>query len=127
MSKCSLLLEETPLKHLRALVRIRRQVRNAIAQVRQDRVRLPERTAVIEHERRDPEAGVELAPNLSAVGAIDDRYVDRLVFEAKVAEEEPLADLAEQLRDASSLDTLLTEKQKDLLDERLTMPSHALP
>ena len=53
----AVLLEELPLQHLCALVRVLGDVLRAVAEVPEDRVRLRERPAVVEHERRDAEAG----------------------------------------------------------------------
>ena len=66
------LLEELPLQHLRALVAISRDVLGAVAEVPEDRVRLGERAAVVEHERRHPPRRVEVAEHLGAVRAVDD-------------------------------------------------------
>ena len=59
-----ILLEELPLKDLGALVRVVRHVRRPVAEVPQDRVRLAERAAVVEHERRNAEAGIQITENL---------------------------------------------------------------
>ncbi len=48
----AVLLEELPLQHLRALVRVVRDVLRAVGEVPEDRVRLAERAPVVEDERR---------------------------------------------------------------------------
>ena len=85
----AVLLEELPLQHLRALVRVVRDELRPVAEVPEDRVRLGERTAVVEDERRHAEPGVEVAEELLAVRAIHHRHVHGLVPEPEVGEQEP--------------------------------------
>ena len=60
------LLEELPLEHLCALVAVVGHVLRAVAEVPEDRVRLGDRPAVVEHERRHAQRRVEAAQDLGA-------------------------------------------------------------
>ena len=61
----AVLLEELPLQHLGALIRVVGHELRPVAEVPEDGVRLRERTAVVEHERRDAEPGFS-SPRTSA-------------------------------------------------------------
>ena len=74
---------------MRALIAILGKVLGTVGEVPEDRVRLGQRTPVVEDERRHAEAGVELAEQLLAVRPVHDRDIDRLVLEAEVGEQEP--------------------------------------
>jgi hypothetical protein len=82
------LLEEHPLQHLRPLVPILRQVLGALGEVDEDRVRLGQRPAVVEHERRHAKRRIEATEKLRAPRPVGD--VDRLalVRETKMREEQ---------------------------------------
>src|SRR4029077_7189200 len=53
-----------------------------------DRVRLTERAAVVEDECRNAKRRVELAEQLGAVRAVDDRHADVPVLEPQMREQE---------------------------------------
>src|SRR5262249_55676810 len=91
------LLEEHPLKHLRTLVAVRRHEGGAFAEVRDDRVRLGERAAVVEYEGRNTERRVQPSEKLRARRAIDDVDLPSLVRQTEVREEQP--DLVAVARD----------------------------
>jgi hypothetical protein len=82
-------LEELPLEHLCALVGVGRHVLRRVPEEPEDRVRLRERTSVVEDERGHAQSRVQGAEQLLPVRAIDDRDVDGLVLEPEVGEEEP--------------------------------------
>ena len=104
------LLEELPLQHLGALVRVGRHVLGALAEVPQDRVRLRERPAVVEHQGRDAEAGIQLTEHLFSVGAVDDRELDRLDLEPEVGEEE--ANLVAVARDGRVVEQHVRQRSR---------------
>jgi len=79
--------EEQPLEHLRPLEPVLGQVRRALGEVEHDRVRLAHRAAVVEHERRDAERGVEVTEQLQATGAVDHVYLAALVLDPQVGEQ----------------------------------------
>ena len=83
----AVLLEELPLQHLRALVRILGHELRPVAEVPEDRVRLRERAAVVENERRNAEARIQLAEHLGAVRAVDDRQLHGLVLDPELREQ----------------------------------------
>ena len=83
----AVLLEELPLQDLRALVRVGRDELRAVGEVPEDRVRLGERTSVVEDERRHAQPGVEVTEYLRTIRAVDDRHLDRLELEAELREE----------------------------------------
>ena len=82
------LLEELPLEHLRALVAVVGDVVRAVAEVPEDRVRLRERPAVVEHERRHAPRRVEVAEHLGAVRAVDDAELVELERKPELRREE---------------------------------------
>jgi len=82
------LLEELPLQHLRTLVGVVGDVGRPVAEIPEDRVRLRERPAVVEDERRHPPGGIEIAENLGAIRAIDDAELVQLEREAEVRRKE---------------------------------------
>ena len=83
------LLPEHPLEHLRPRVRLGRHEARPLTEVPDDRVRLGQRAAVVEHERRHAARGaqpVELVPRLRSVDGVDEA---RLVRDAEVREQQP--------------------------------------
>ena len=85
----AVLLEEHPLEHLRALVRVVGHVRGPVPEVPEDRVRLPERPPVVEHERRHAKRRVQLTEKLLAVRPIDDVDVLELVLDPELRQKQP--------------------------------------
>jgi hypothetical protein len=81
------LLEEHPLQNLRALVRVIRDERRAVAEVPEDRVRLRQRPPVVEHDRRHAQSRVQPAEEVRSVRAVDDVHVAPVVWDAEVREE----------------------------------------
>ena len=59
-----------------------------VAEVPQDRVRLRERPAVVEDERRDAKPRVQLAEHLGAIRAVDDRQLDGLVLDPELRQQQ---------------------------------------
>ena len=84
----AVLLEELPLQDLRALVGIGRHVLRPVAEVPEDRVRLGERPAVVEHERRHAKTRVQRAEHLRAIRAVDDRELHRLVLDPELRQKQ---------------------------------------
>ena len=82
------LLEELPLQHLGALVGVGRGVLRAVAEIPDDRVRLGERAAVVEHERRHAPRRVQVAEHLGAVRAVDDAQLLELERDPEVRREQ---------------------------------------
>src|SRR5262249_37729156 len=83
------LLEEHPLQHLRPQIPVFWDEARALAEVPEDRSRLAERAAVVEHERRHTQARIELAEQLAPIRAVGDVDGLPLVGNAEVREQQP--------------------------------------
>src|SRR6266576_4850636 len=83
------LLEEHPLQHLRAFVRICGNEARALAEVPEDRARRAERTSVVEHERRHTQRRVEPAEHLRPVRPVDHVQRTTLVRDPELGKQEP--------------------------------------
>ena len=66
------LLEEFPGQDLRDLVGVVRHEARPPGQIPEDRARLAQRAAVVQHERRHAQRRIEIADDVRTVGAVDD-------------------------------------------------------
>ena len=83
----AVLLEELPLEDLRPLKPILGQVGRPLGEVERDRVGFSERSPVVDHQRRDPERGVECAEQFEAPRAIDHVDLAPLVLDPEMGEQ----------------------------------------
>src|SRR5690242_1655774 len=83
------LLEEHPLQDARPFVEVIGDEGRPLAEVPEDRSRLAERPAVVEHERRHAQGRVEAAEHVRPVRAVDDVHRPPLVRQAEVREQQP--------------------------------------
>jgi hypothetical protein len=83
------LLEEHPLQNLRAFVPLLGNELGAFAEVPEDRVRLSERPAVAEDERRNAQCWIEAAEDRGAIGAVDDIHRSAVVRDVEVRKKQP--------------------------------------
>jgi hypothetical protein len=60
-----------------------------LRQVDEDRVRLGQRPAVVEDQRRHPQRRVEAAENRGSVGAVEDIELSALVVDAELRQQQP--------------------------------------
>ena len=91
------LLEEFPGQHLRDLVGVVRHEARPPGQIPEDRARLAQRPAVVEHERRHAQRRIEIADDVGAVGAVDD--VERAALERQAEVRGQQANLVAVARD----------------------------
>ena len=92
----------------------------SVAEVPEDRVRLGERSSVVQDESRNAEAGVQLAEELRAVRALDDGDLHRLVLEAELREQEP--HLVAVARDCG----VVEEHRRSVCDEARWVALHSV-
>src|SRR5947209_11066413 len=84
----AVLLEEQPLDGLGLLVIVLREHAGPAREEAEDRIRLGERTTVIEDERRHAQGGIELAEYFRTIGAVEHAQLAALERDLQLGEQQ---------------------------------------